>query len=160
MTLIKLEAYFPNYHTEANGYDITTFEVIAKDDEKIGSVETVLVDREYNRSRYFVVDMGFWVFGQKILIPVGLGLIVDADRSVYVAKFTKDQLKDAPKYDESLINDSRYQAQVNQYYHKLLGTINETQADATFDYQRAPDFYELKDSNLKQYEERFSKQNK
>ena len=98
--------------------------MIAKGNEKVGTVASVLVDEERNRFRYFVIDIGFWILGPKILLPIGLGLIVDVDRCVYVEKFTKEQILDLPKYDQTLLGDRNYEAQVQSYYRQLLEALN------------------------------------
>jgi uncharacterized protein YrrD len=67
MTLYKIEEFYPNYREELfDGDDIKGLDVYAgKTREKIGSIETALVDEE-GRFRYFVIDTGFWIFGKKV----------------------------------------------------------------------------------------------
>ncbi|WP_338422951.1 PRC-barrel domain-containing protein [Anabaena sphaerica] len=61
----KLDEFYPDYKAEDfDGYDIKTFDVDAVDD-KVGSVQNVLVDEDDGRFRYFIIDTGFWVFGKK-----------------------------------------------------------------------------------------------
>ena len=67
MALYKIEEFYPNYREELfDGDDIKGLDVYAgKTRDKIGSIETALVDEE-GRFRYFVIDTGFWIFGKKI----------------------------------------------------------------------------------------------
>ena len=64
-----------------------------------------------------MVDTGFWIFGKKRLIPAGVVTRVDhADRKVYVS-MTKDQIKNAPDYDEAMtVNDDAYYDKYGTYY--------------------------------------------
>jgi len=51
-------------------------------------------------SAYVVVDTGFWIFGKKRMIPAGvIERVDDGDEKVYVS-MTKDQIKDAPDFDD------------------------------------------------------------
>ena len=52
-------------------------------------------------SAFVVVDTGFWIFGKKRLIPAGvIERVDDQDQKVYV-RLTKDQIKDAPDFDDA-----------------------------------------------------------
>lgn len=70
--------------------------------EKVGSVNNVLVD-EADRIRYLVVDTGSWLFGKKVLLPIGC--CVDQpkrDRS-YVTDLTKTQVQNLPEYKDEMV---------------------------------------------------------
>lgn len=154
MPLIKLDHFFPNYRTEVSpGYDITQFKVIARGDEEVGSMETLLIDQESNRFRYFVIDLGFWSFGQKVLLPIGLGLIVESDRCVYVERLTKEQFKSLPEYHENLLTDIGYQTQLIALDQQLLAMMGGDSDAPTFSYEQDPGFYELKDPHLQRYQD-------
>jgi hypothetical protein len=90
------------------GYDVeATDGHIGKIDE--ASAET---DRQY-----LVVDTGFWIFGKKRLIPAGVATRVDHDdRNVFVS-MTKDQIKQAPDFDDvSASEKDVYYDKVGSYY--------------------------------------------
>ena len=89
------------------------FDVEAADGE-IGKIDKA--STEVNR-QYLVVDTGFWIFGKKRLIPVGVVSRIDhADKKVYV-QMTKDQIKDAPDYDEAMTAaDDAYYDKYSSYY--------------------------------------------
>jgi hypothetical protein len=65
---------------------------------------------------YIVVDTGPWIFGKKVLLPAGVVNRVDRDdEKVYVNR-TKDQIKNAPEFDENTYRDARYRDQLGSYY--------------------------------------------
>ena len=108
------EADMWNYRqqTEAADVDVTGFGVEAIDGS-IGKVDEATYDTD---SSSIVVDTGPWIFGKKVLLPAGVVDRIDYDdEKVYVHR-TKDQIKNAPEYDESLANDSAYRDNVGSYY--------------------------------------------
>ena len=93
--------------TDVVGY---TVEAI---DGSIGKVDDATYDAG---SAYVVVDTGPWIFGKKVMLPAGvIQSVDDEDETVYVNR-TKDQIKDAPEYDESLTQDESYRGQLGSYY--------------------------------------------
>ena len=65
---------------------------------------------------YIVVDTGPWIFGHKALLPAGTISSVDTlDRKVFV-NLTKDQIKNAPEFDESKKLDENYRRDLGEYY--------------------------------------------
>ncbi len=184
MALYKLDEFHPNYKEELfDGEDIKGLDVYAgKSDDKIGSIENALVD-EQGRFRYFVIDTGFWIFGKKVLLPVGKCHIdAKAKRINAIGIVNKKQIEDLPEYHDSKTPDHRHEEQVRQTYHSPVmksleepsviapsypvsqavessGTVDRSaQKDhSTYDYQQHPSLYDLDPSNhqtLKLYEER------
>ena len=65
---------------------------------------------------YVVVDTGPWIFGKKVLLPAGVIDRIDIeDEKVYVDR-TKDEIKNAPEFDESQSRDTNYRNEVGTYY--------------------------------------------
>jgi hypothetical protein len=96
----------------SGGMDLTDFEVQATDGG-IGKVDEA--SNEVSGS-YIVVDTGPWIFGKKVLLPAGLIERVDADeRRVHVSQ-TKDQIQNAPDFDESTYRDDAYRDEIGSYY--------------------------------------------
>ena len=63
-----------------------------------------------------VVDTGPWIFGKKVLLPAGvIDRIDSAEEQVYVNR-TKDEIKDAPEFDESRYRDPEYREEIGGYY--------------------------------------------
>lgn len=92
--------------------NITGFDVEAIDGE-IGSVDEATYDAG---SSYIVVDTGPWIFGKKVLLPAGVLQRVDQlNRRVFVNR-TKDQIENAPEWDETAYRDMSYRTTVGDYY--------------------------------------------
>jgi hypothetical protein len=67
-------------------------------------------------SSYLVVDTGPWIFGKKVMLPAGVIMRVDDnDEKVFVNR-TKDQIKNAPEFDDSMIRDEGYRGRLGSYY--------------------------------------------
>lgn len=180
MTLYKLDEFYPNYQEELfDGEDIKGLDVYAgKSDDKIGSIENALVD-EQGHFRYFVIDTGFWIFGKKVLLPVGKCHIdAKAKRINAIGISNKKQIEDLPEYHESKIPDRKHEEQIKQVYHpQVMKALEEPtvklapiypisqpveasdslERRPTYDYQQEPSLYNLDPDNhqtLKLYEER------
>ncbi|MBW4637813.1 MAG: DUF2382 domain-containing protein [Gloeocapsa sp. UFS-A4-WI-NPMV-4B04] len=115
MALLKLEDFDPNYRDTFEGGDLKGLSVYAEGDEKIGTVSDVLVDEQGN-FRYFIVDLGFWIFGKKVLLPVGRSRIdYGADR-VYAIGMTREQADHLPEFSNLEKIDYDYEEQVRGVY--------------------------------------------
>ena len=175
MTLVKLKTFYPDYrdtHPEID--DINSYSVYAQDDsregrdeDKVGSVNDILVDAQDGQFRYFVVDTGSWFFGKKVLLPVGLASIDSDDRRIYVRNLTKKQVENLPKFDSLEKLDYDQEEQVRSVYRPNVAATKATKAKnaATasaydrdnYTYDRDPGLYGMNDrdhSSLKLYEER------
>jgi len=94
--------------------DITGYEVEAEDGH-IGKVDESTYDEG---AACLVVDTGFWIFGKKRMIPAGVVNRVDpVEEKVYVG-MSKDQIKDAPDYNDAKHRDEPhdYHDEVGDYY--------------------------------------------
>jgi hypothetical protein len=92
--------------------DLVGYDVEATDGS-IGKIDesTVEADRQH-----IVVDTGFWIFGKRRLIPAGTVKQIDhANEKVFVS-LTKQQIKDAPDFDDTRRNDGEYRAIHERYY--------------------------------------------
>lgn len=123
MALVKISEFDPDYRDAFDGTDVKGMSVYAQGtDEKIGSVSDVLVDEEGN-FRYFIVDLGFWIFGKKVLMPVGRSRIdYSADR-VYAVGLTREQAENLPEFDESMALDYDYEERVRGVYRQPTAEI-------------------------------------
>jgi uncharacterized protein (TIGR02271 family) len=118
MPLFKIADFNPNYRQDSfDGEDVKGLDVYAgKTDEKIGTIHDVLVD-ETGRFRYFVIDTGFWIFGKKVLLPVGRCHIDANVRRIYaIGIATKEQAEKLPEYDDSMTVDYDYEERVRHVY--------------------------------------------
>lgn len=115
MALLKLEDFDPNYRDTFQGGDIKGLSVYAEGDEKIGTVSDVLVD-DLGHFRYFVIDLGFWIFGKKVLLPVGRSRVdYGADR-IYAVGMTREQADNLPELGDLQKIDYDYEEQVRGVY--------------------------------------------
>jgi hypothetical protein len=96
------------------GFDVETL------DGKIGKVD------EANNAvgdSYVVVDTGPWIFGKKVLLPAGTVNEIDPQkRKIYVGR-TKEEIRNAPPFDESKYKDTSYRDEVEGYYAHFPGTM-------------------------------------
>ncbi|NES16865.1 MULTISPECIES: PRC-barrel domain-containing protein [Micromonospora] len=92
--------------------DLTGYRVEATDG-RIGSIDAASEDAG---ARYLVVDTGPWIFGRKVLLPVGTVARVDhLDRIVHVDR-TRDQVKESPAFDPDDFDRPEYRDRVGSYY--------------------------------------------
>ncbi|MEH1834998.1 MAG: DUF2382 domain-containing protein [Nostoc sp.] len=118
MVLYKLEDFEPSYRDTFEGQDIKGLGVYTQGtDEKVGTVSDVLVDEE-GHFRYLVVDLGFWIFGKKVLLPIGRARIdYNVDR-VYTIGLTREQAENLPEFDERQTLDYDYEERVRGVYRQ------------------------------------------
>jgi hypothetical protein len=92
--------------------DVTGFEVEATDGS-IGKVDEATY--ETGRS-YLVVDTGPWIFGKKVMLPAGVIRSIDkTDERVFVNR-SKEEIKNSPEFDDSLLTDESYRSRLGSYY--------------------------------------------
>ena len=175
MALYKIEDFNPNYRQEAfDGDDVKGLEVYAGgSDEKIGTIHDVLVD-ETGRFRYLVIDTGFWIFGKKVLLPMGRCRVdVKAQRVYATGIVNKHQAEKLPEYHDSLTVDYDYEERVRGVYRtptvENSAPIETSQrpvpspashspaSHSTYSYDREPALYNMNEQDhqtLRLYEER------
>lgn len=172
MALAKIADLYPNYKEEIfGGDDIKSFSVYDYTNDKIGSVHDIIVD-ENGKFRYLVIDTGFWIFGKKVLLPVGRANVDYNEHRVYANGLTKEQAESLPEYDESMTIDYDYEERVRMVYRGVehdKDTVYAEEAQGydsgaykketgVYDYDREPSLYNHQEvdnrQSLKLYEER------
>jgi hypothetical protein len=99
------------------GTDLTGFTVEATDGD-IGKVDEAT--NEVGAS-FIVVDTGPWIFGKKVMLPAGVIDRIDhPDQRIFVDR-TKDEIKNAPEFDESKFADKQYRTELGGYYTGTMG---------------------------------------
>jgi len=99
-----------SYPESVGRLDLTGFEVQAAD----GSIGKVDESTNEAGESYLVVNTGVWVLGKKLILPAGLVEGVDRDQEkLYVAP-TKDDIKDAPEFNDDASED--YRTALSDYY--------------------------------------------
>lgn len=183
MPLHKFKDFYPNYRETFGDTEIIhldSYSLYTEGDNKVGSIKDMLVD-DNGRFRYLIADTGFWIFGKKVLMPIGLVHFDYDNQRAYVDGLTQDQVENLPAYDDNMVVDERYENQVREAYRPLstrrgnrqfLGepytaengyytntnTAAATTNTAAYNYDREPAMYgmsvEDKHEPLKLYEER------
>ena len=116
MSLQKIADFDPNYRETFEGNDIKGMSVYTQGtDEKIGTVNEIIVD-EQGQLRYLVVDLGFWIFGKKVLMPIGRTQIDYKAGRVYAVGLTKKQAEALPEFNERTTLDYDHEEQVRGVY--------------------------------------------
>ena len=161
MALYKLTDFDSDYRNSAfGGKDIKGLDVYAGNtDDKVGSVHDVLID-ETGRMRYLVVDTGFWIFGKKVLVPLGrcrFGREMDLVRAIGLT--SKEQVENMPGYDDDMTVDYDYEEQVRNSYRPagIAGPAKTYDRNSYRYNENDPDLYNLSDTDhqqIKLYEER------
>ena len=91
--------------------DFSGFDVEARD----GTIGTVDKRSEMG-SDHLIVDTGPWFFGKKVVLPVGLVEQVNAEGGRLFVSRSKDEIEKAPEFDEHLVDDPAYGAELRSYY--------------------------------------------
>ncbi len=116
MPLHKISDFDPHYHDTIQGNDVKGMGVyIQGSDEKVGTVNDVLVD-DQGAFRYLIVDLGFWIFGKKVLLPIGRGKVDSKADRVYLTGMTRPQAEALPEYKEGMALDFDYEEKVRGVY--------------------------------------------
>ncbi|HCF25894.1 MAG TPA: photosystem reaction center subunit H, partial [Cyanobacteria bacterium UBA11049] len=115
MPLQRINEFDPDYRQAIQGNDLKDMSVYSEGtNEKIGSVSDVVVDHD-GKFRYVVVDLGLWIFGKKVLLPIGRARIDSSANRVYV-NLTKQQAENLPEYTDSHPVDYDYEERVRGVY--------------------------------------------
>ncbi|MCL1469937.1 DUF2382 domain-containing protein [Argonema antarcticum] len=161
MTLVKIEDFYPNYRDELfDGDDIKGTDVYADGtDDKIGTVTDVLVDEDSGRFRYFVIDSGFWVFGKKVLLPVGRSRIDENEERIYATGLTKEQVENLPEFNNLDRIDYDYEDEVRGVYRPQVAQQPDyaTSDRDSYNYEQEPSLYGINERDhqtIRLYEER------
>jgi hypothetical protein len=96
--------------------DLTGFSVEATDGS-IGKIDEATYETSQS---YLVVDTGPWIFGKKVLLPAGVVRHVDLDSETVFVNLTKDEIKNAPEFDEDAYRDEAYRSRIGEYYYGSL----------------------------------------
>jgi hypothetical protein len=97
---------------DLSNVDLTGFTVEAMD----GSIGKVDEATHEAGGSFVVVDTGPWIFGKKVMLPAGVIRDVDLNDETVFVDLTKDEIKNAPEFDEDTYRDQVYRNQVAEYY--------------------------------------------
>src|SRR4051812_30042624 len=92
--------------------DLTGFKVEALD----GSIGKVDKSTTEVGGSFVVVDTGPWIFGKKVMLPAGVIIDVELDTETVFVDRMKDEIKNAPEFDEKRYRDDTYRGELGGYY--------------------------------------------
>jgi hypothetical protein len=98
--------------TSLNKQQITGYDVEALDGS-IGNIDDGTLEAD---SGHVVVDTGPWIVGKKVMLPAGVITSVDHDNENVFVNRTKDEIKNAPEFDDSMRSDEKYRTELGSYY--------------------------------------------
>ncbi|WP_310486785.1 DUF2382 domain-containing protein [Chamaesiphon sp. VAR_69_metabat_338] len=114
MALHKIKDFDPDYKQHFGNDDVKGMDLYAID-EKIGSVEDVLVD-DSGHFRYLIINTGLWILGKRVLLPIGRARIEYQRKRVYAENLTKHQVETLPEFDEHTLVDNDHEERVRGVY--------------------------------------------
>lgn len=100
------------FTTGTPAMDLTGFSVEATDGG-IGKVDESTYEAG---DSFIVVDTGPWIFGKKVMIPAGLIRDIDPDSETVFVSRSKEEIKNAPEFNEEHHRDPSYREQLGSYY--------------------------------------------
>jgi hypothetical protein len=98
--------------------DLTGFKVEATD----GGIGKVDESTNEAGGSFIVVDTGPWIFGKKVLLPAGVIQEIDPDTETIFVNRTKEEIKNAPEFDEDRYRDQGYRDELGSYYSERART--------------------------------------
>jgi uncharacterized protein (TIGR02271 family) len=115
MALHKIKDFDPDYKKHFDDDDVKGMDLYAAGDEKIGSVEDVLVD-DSGHFRYLVINTGIWILGKRVLLPIGRARIEYHRKRVYAENLTKSQVEALPEFNDDTLVDLDHEERVRGVY--------------------------------------------
>jgi hypothetical protein len=93
--------------------ELSGFSVEATDG-KIGKIDEATYE---SGGSFLIVDTGPWIFGKKVMLPAGAVQRIDPESKTVFVNLTKDQIKNAPEFDEETgRHDHDYRHRLGEYY--------------------------------------------
>jgi hypothetical protein len=119
MAVVELWTYtIETPGTDLSNVDLTGFKVEAADGS-IGKVDEATYEAG---GSFIVVDTGPWIFGKKVMLPAGVVRDIDLDTETISVALMKDQIKNAPEFDENTYREQGYRNELGQYYGSRRAT--------------------------------------
>src|SRR6266540_1751107 len=112
MRNIETTADLWTYPETVGRVDLSGFSVEALDGG-IGKIDEASFDVG---AGYLVVDTGPWIFGKKVLLPAGVVDRVDLDGETVFVHRSKDEIKNAPEFDQDRYREQGYRDDLGGYY--------------------------------------------
>jgi len=119
MALYKIKDFDPDYRDHFDGQDIKELDLYSGD-QRIGSVNDALVDDD-GKFRYLIINTGAWIFGKKVMLPIGRARIDYSAHHVYADGLTKQQVEALPEFTDDLKVDYDREEEVRNIYRPSAG---------------------------------------
>jgi hypothetical protein len=76
------------------------------------------VDKANNEAAasWLIVDTGPWIFGKKVMLPAGVVARINSESEVVHVNRTKEEIKNAPEFDEGRDQEQGYRDELGGYY--------------------------------------------
>jgi hypothetical protein len=111
-TTLEVWTYRDTIDAGVSGRNLVGYGVEALDGS-IGKVDGATYDVS---ASFIVVDTGPWIFGRKVMLPAGVIGDVDHDDEKIFVNRTKEQIKNAPEFEDSMLRDEEYRGRLGAYY--------------------------------------------
>jgi uncharacterized protein (TIGR02271 family) len=118
MSLHKIKDFDPEYSKHFDDRDVKGMDLYVAD-EKIGSVDDILVDDD-GQFRYLAITTGGWVSGKTVLLPIGRARIDYDKKRVYAQNLTKAQVEALPELTEETNVDYDHEENVRGVYRSTM----------------------------------------
>lgn len=117
MPLHRIKDFDADYRRHFDNQDILGFDLYSGK-EKVGSIDDLLVD-DQGKFRYFVVNTGAWIFGKKIMLPMGLAHIDFQNHRVQTDGLTRSQVENLPEYKDNMVVDYDQEERLRGVYRPM-----------------------------------------
>jgi uncharacterized protein YrrD len=101
---------------------VTSYSVLANDG-KIGAVEDFIIDDYFWKLHFLVVDTGHWFPGKKVLISPKMIKTIEWESSEVIVDVKEADIKDSPEYEPGEPIAESYEANLQNYYGKLMDKV-------------------------------------
>jgi len=92
--------------------DLTGWSIEAED----GGIGKVATANNEAGASWLIVDTGPWIFGKKVMLPAGVVARINSENEVVHVNRTKEEIKNAPEFDEDRYQEQTYREELGGYY--------------------------------------------
>src|SRR5512146_1092145 len=83
--------------------DIRGANLYGSDNDKVGTIEDVLVDPDTSTATYGIVDTGGWMKSRRFLVPSDYIRSRTDDPDAFQVPLTRKQIEELPEFDQDLL---------------------------------------------------------
>jgi hypothetical protein len=127
------EATLHDYRLSDARNDVRGSEIYGRNDEKIGTIDDVILDHATGVVRYAVVNAGGWFTGHRYLITAGM-IEPSPQRELrgFFVDMSREQVRRLPRFDEDVMKSEqswkRYEEQHKKAYTDAGGVLHRAKA--------------------------------